>query len=394
MTFLHRIAAAKGSEQESTGLSKAQMGAMGVAAAAPFAGLIGEKPIIHDPLQGAEGKTFKSLEQLQRQAQPGDVLLTSKPKGSLFKNFIMPAGRSQFYHAQPVTGRQDGIGYTLSAGDLYDTNTPASKALNYDYPIADYMRDPDTQYSDALLLRPKQKLTPEQLKTLRAEYGKRSTTYYDNPKAAETFLRDLFIPKHEMFNLGRPETICEGNVCSTMPSQAFHKATGKSVVPGKRAQDVFPTDFLRSDQFELVGGHITPETRALEGSAMRKAAPWLLRGGIGAGLAGGTYAVSEDPALGAGIAGAVGTEHLLDKLVASEKGSKYLNEGAFPTFWEAGNEVMGGGLKTPEGRGLLRRFLTQRIPALAAGGALAYGGAKALGAGYDALKDRFSSASE
>lgn len=371
-------------DDERSELSGLQMGAMGAAAASPFAGLIGEKPIIHDPLQGAEGQQFKRMRDVSRAAQPGDVLLTSKSKGSLFKNFITPAGQSQFYHAQPVTGRQDGVGYTMSAGDLYDQGISPSKAKNFDTPIHDYMKNDATSYSDAVLLRPKTPLTKEQLKALQTSYGQRVVRPYDNTKALSTFARDLFVPKLDALTKGRAETVCEGNVCSTMPAMAYNEATGKRVIPGKASQDVFPTDFLRSDQFKLVGSHVTPETAALERSALRKASPWLLRGGIGAGLAGGTYAASEDPALVAGGAGAYGANKAIDAAFTNEipeAARKLLPVSAyeqFPTLWEAGDAAMTGGLRNPETREILKRFSTRRLPVLAAGGALAYGGAKAL----------------
>lgn len=376
-------------DDERSGPSNLQLGAMGAAAASPFAGLIGEKPIIHDPLQGAEGANYKNMKEVSRAAQPGDVLLTSKSKGSLFKNFITPAGQSQFYHAQPVTGRQDGIGYTMSAGDLYDQGITPSKAKNFDSPIHEYMKNDTTSYSDAVLLRPKTPLSKEQLKSLQTSYGQRVVRPYDNGKALGTFARDLFVPKLDALTKGRPETICEGNVCSTMPAMAHHEATGKRVIPGKASQDVFPTDFLRSDQFDLVGSHVTPETAALERSALRKASPWLLRGGIGAGLAAGTYAASEDPALVAGAAGAYGANRAIDHAFTSDIPAamrKHIPVEAyeqFPDFWEAGDAAMTGGLKNPETREILKRFSTRRLPALAAGGALAYGAAKGLGHLYD-----------
>jgi hypothetical protein len=393
-SFLHRIAAAQPAEGENTGLSKAQMGAMGVAAASPFAGLLGEKPIINDPLKGAKGVDYATLNDLEEAAMPGDILVTSKPKGSIFKNFITPTGRSQFYHAQPVTGRLQGIGYTLSAGDLYDKGIHPSQWMKYDHAIADYVQDPDTYYADVVLLRPKKKLTKEQLRTLRKDYGQRTMRPYDSTKAVSTFLRDMFIPKYDIFNYGRPETICEGNVCSTLPAQSFHTATGRSVVPGKRAQDVFPTDFMRSDEFELVGSHISPETRALANTRMQKLAPWLLRGGIGAGLAGATYAVSEDPATAAGLGGTVAAEAALNAAANSPRFEKYINAETMPTYWDAVDTMMSGGLASPEGRSLVGKTLTRRVPAALAGGALAYGGAKALGAGYDALKQRWADRSE
>jgi hypothetical protein len=390
-------------DDEQGQLSGLQMGAMGVAAASPFAGLIGEKPIIHDPLQGAQGKKFRDVEALGRAARPGDVLMTSKPGGSMFKNFIMPAGRSQFYHAQPVTGRAHGEGYTFSAGDMAGNADSAAEALKFDHRIPDYMADADTFYPDVALLRPKTPLTKEQLQTLRTDYAERAMRPYDNEKALGTFFRDLFVPKVDALKNLRPETVCEGNVCSTMPAQAFHTATGRSVVPGKPAQDVFPTDFMRSPEFELVGSHVTPETAALEKSFARKAAPWALRAGLGAAAAAGTYAASEDPWGAAQVAavpaGMVAAHKGIEDIMGSGAGrlqkmlpQKLQESLSTPQAWEhmpthidAHSALQGKGLRDAANRTVLSRFLTRRMPALAAGGALAYGGVKALEHGYDAL---------
>lgn len=367
---------------EDSGLSKTQIGLMGAAAASPWAGMLGQQPLRHDPLQGAVGKNFSDLKELSRNAQPGDVLMTSKSKGSLFKNFITPAGDSQFYHAQPVTGRQGGKGYTLSAGDLYGDDLTPRQALDYDMLIHKHLAAPENQYSDAVLLRPKTPMSKSETSKLRSAYGARAQRYYDNDKAFNVFMRNTFVPKLDALKSLRPETVCEGNVCSTMPAMAMHEATGRSVVPGVAAQDVFPTDFLRSPEYELVGSHITPETRALEGRLLRKASPHLMRAGLGAGLAAGAYMATEDPAMAAGGVGAVLTHKALEHLSeAKPELGKYL-----PNAWTVGRDAIEGGLKTPEGRRRLAAMLGARLPATFAGGALAYGGAKALGRGFDALE--------
>jgi len=99
-----------------------------------------------------------------------------------------------------------------------------------------------------------------------------------------------------------PQVICQGNVCSTMPAQAMKEVTGRGIVPGKAAPDVFPTDFLRSQQFELVGSKLNPEVYKMS-PRLRKALPYLVRGGIGAGLAGTTYATTEQPETAGGALG-------------------------------------------------------------------------------------------
>lgn len=380
MSFLQRIAAAQ-VDVEGGGPSDAQLGAMGVAAVSPFAGMLGQQPIIHDPLQGAEGKNFKSMRHLQRAARPGDVILTSKPKGSFFKNFIAPAGGSQFYHAQPVTGREYGRGYTFSAGDYFGPEYSRSNLHEYEPTIAEYLRGQDTGYTDAVLLRPKTPLTPEQLKALRESHLDRGFRDYDGVKAVSTWLRELFVPKWDFLNKGRPETVCEGNVCSTMPAQSYHEVGGPSVVPGKRAQDVFPTDFLRSKNFDLVGSKTTEGTRRLQRGAWGKAAPWVMRGGLGAGLAGTTYALSEDPALAGGALGGAYTGMML-------------NGTSLPPTLEVLQKGLDKELNTPEGRRMALKYFGGRVPLLALGAGAGYGGAKLLGKGVDrgieALKERFS----
>lgn len=369
----------KYAQEETSGVSLPQAAAMTAAGLSPFAGMIGRQPIIHDPLQGAKGKDFKSLEGLQRAAREGDILLTSKDKGSLFKGFIDPVGGSQFYHAQPVTGRAGGKGYTLSAGDLAGEEMSPAKALLHDYPIAEHLRNDANAYSDAVLLRPKRPLSPEELERLRESYGARVQREYDNKKAVSAFLHETFVPKVDALARRRAQTVCEGNVCSTLPAMALHEATGRSVVPGKAAQDVFPTDFLRSTEYELVGSHVTPATRQLQGSAWRKAAPWLLRGGMGAALAGGTYAATEKPELAAAAAGAgAGTAALTH---AAQRG--WISPDKIPTWHDLGGTIMSeNGLRSPEARALGKQFLKTHVPAMAAGGLAAYGAAKGLQALY------------
>jgi len=385
-TFLTRIAAVGGPEEPEQGLSTAQKGLMGAAAVAPFAGLIGQQPIIHDPLQGAEGKAFRSMKHLGQQARVGDVILTSKPTGSMFKNFITPAGNSQFYHAQPVTSVQDGMGYTQSAGDLVGQKLKPTEALDYAHNIPDYFKDPDTMYDSAVLLRPKQPLTPSQLKVLQRDYGQRVQRPYDNKKALGTFFRDLFVPKIDAIANTRPDVVCEGNVCSTMPAMSYHKATGRRVVPGKPAQDTFPTDFLRSNEFDMVGHHISPEVRAVENKFLRKAGPLAMRAGLGAAGAGAAYAATENPETVAAVPGAVLANRYMDSINSVPKTpDEWTN---IPRFDEMFGEMQGGKFQSPEAKAARGRFLTRRIPGILAGGALGYGAAHLAHKGIDHLRGK------
>jgi hypothetical protein len=122
-------------------------------------------------------------------------------------------------------------------------------------------------------------------------------------------------------------------------------------------------------------------------------APWLLRGGLGAGLAGATYGVTESPEVAAGIVGAGLAENELHKLTFNNK-VPWINIDSMPTWWGLGDTIASGGLSTPEGRSLVGKVLTRRVPITLAGGALAYGGARAAHTGYDKLKERLEARSK
>ncbi len=388
MYFLTRIAAANLPEDGVSAGDVAQGAAVGVAAASPFGGLIGRKKILHDPLQGAEGKNFRTLSELSRQARPGDVLVTSKPAGSLFKRFIDPIGGSQFYHAQPVVSRKNGAGQTLSAGDLSDWQYANPKdALHDAHSIPYSLNNAVNQYPDAVLLRPKTPFTREQLEQLKTSYGERAVRDYDNTQAMKTGLRELFVPKLDFLTKKRPEVQCEGNVCSTLPSMAHYEATGRRVIPGKASQDVFPTDFLRSQEYELVGSRVTPETAALQSKLRRRLAPWLLRGGLGAGLAATTYAATENPEPTAALLGAGAGVYAAGqraKLPVDVPTLRDIADGFAGNFLGEGPATA---LRDPETRKELRAYLRRQGPRLAAGGllgaSLGYAGIRSARALYD-----------
>lgn len=286
----------KMSEETDKPLTGLQATAMGAAGASPFLGLIGEKPMIHDPVFGAKGTQFKSMKDLSAAAQPGDVLLTTKKK-SPFKRFISPISGSEWYHAQPIVDRRRGHGTTISAGELDISgvkNPEKARGL-----IQELLESTDPAhremarhgYEDVVLVRPKG-LNKGQTDKFVRQSLLRSGKEYDMGHALKAWARDIFVPKVEAL-AGGAQTVCEGNVCSTVPSQALHEATGKRVIPGKPAQYTMPQDFLRSDQYELVGSRLK-NRKELGGTALRLM-PYASRAAIGAGLAGATYAATENP---------------------------------------------------------------------------------------------------
>lgn len=271
------------------GLSTGEMAAVGVAGASPFAGMIGQERLKHDPTRGAKMQHFQDMEELSRRARPGDIILTSKAKSSYKKPQSWMFG-SEYYHAQPVVGRRGDHGTTVSAGDYpekkYKRMSPQAFGRKIET-VKDMMAG--EAYTDAVLLRPKRKLTPVELERFVASTIDRSKAKYTKTRAVSAYVKDVFLPKLIPAGLlnrhGGITPTCVGDVCSTAPAQALTSATGRSVVRGKAAKDVMPADFLRSEHFKPVGKVGTGARRV---SALR---PLALRAGLGAGLAGLTYGV-------------------------------------------------------------------------------------------------------
>jgi hypothetical protein len=353
--------------QQEKGPSSEAIAATTVAGASPFAGLIGQKKVIHDPYLNPKGTQFKTMKDLGAAAQPGDILMTSNDGRSMWKSFIAPQSGGEIFHTQPVVGRRRGMGTTVTAGENAGASLGEIKRDKAYYvdDVPKAMRAGG--YTDATLLRPKKPLTTAERKKFVDKVLERSGKKYDNNKALTTWLKDMFIPKIKGVTGRGKQVRCEGNVCSTMPAQALHEATGgkRQVVPGKRAQDIFPTDFSRSEAYETVGSR-TP-SKYTKSLLRRRLTPYLSRGALGVGLAGGTYAVSQDPAV-AGSAAGVGAGALLSgKLIKKNPTAIGVLEEAM-----AGGEA--GGKWNKWGR--LKRWSGVKAPLVAAGGALGYLGAR------------------
>lgn len=344
--------------------------AMAGAAAAPFAGLIGQQPLIHDPHLNRKINRFKTMADLSREAQPGDVLLTSKPHGSVWKTTIAPMSGSEFYHVQPVVGRRGGEGTTVSAGDyVLPENLEGIRREGIGYvgnsaeKVRKAMREGD--YVDALLMRPKQGLTPQQIKAFSDENIIRSAHPYSDSKAIGTWFRDTFLPKIKGVGEKATLPVCEGNVCSTMPAMSY-KNIGVDVVPGKGAKDVFPPDFMRSENFVPVGARLS--TKYTMSPQMRKAMPYLSRAGIGAALAAAIYGASASPAAAIAPLGAISGGMLADA-VAKRYGH------TLPGFLDfAGGTSYAENMKL---KNILKNFGT-KATAVGLGATGAYLGAKAF----------------
>lgn len=354
---------------EDDGISTGQGVAMGAAAISPFAGLIGQKKLIHDPHINPAGERYKSITDLARAAQTGDVLVTTKPNFSMWKQTMTPFTGTDFYHAQPVIGRRGGQGLSSSAGEFHD---PSYKGAPHKQIVGDASKIPEmaADYSDYVLLRPKN-VNKRQTAQVAQNSTKRLTREYDMFNAMKAWAHDLFVPKIPGAENMKGNTICEGNVCSTLPAQALKEVTGRDVVPGKPSKFVMPADFLRSDQYDMIGAHLPnkgPSTFA------RGVLPYASRAALGAGLAAGTYATTENPELAAVPAGMAAGNALGPKLLKGKDVPDLIE------FADAltNNQDHHGAYTPNEVSKITRKYLKYKLLPQLAGGALAYGGALGL----------------
>lgn len=385
-------------KSDSDGMGKGQAAAIAAAGASPFAGMIGQERLRHDPHRNKSIQRFSSIDALSRKAQPGDIILTSKKK-SIWKSTQSPLSGSEFYHVQPVVGRKGGRGTTASAGNWSNKDYQQLSRKDFAKELETIGKEMKAEkYKDVLLLRPKTKLSKSQLKTFIAQNLDRSRTEYDTTRAVKAWAKDIFVPKivpksildkakgittiryrkikdpNTGKSVRRP-VMCKGNVCSTMPAQAFEKATGKRVVRGKLSKDVMPSDFLRSKEMSPVGA-VIKETKGI--SRMK---PHLIRGAAGLGLAGAAYSATENPSVAAGVAGAAGGSAAHKKYLEMKGKKLGLSPKQIaqskPNLMRTIDDVMNA--ETPKaGRKAFATSLRKSLPAKAIGAGLAFATARHL----------------
>lgn len=293
------------------------------AAALPFAGLIGQKPIIHDPFTNENIRRVRNMQELEGLAQPGDVYVATtagNPNANPFKSTQAAQG-SEFFHAGTVLSPERAGGPVRA--------TPESNWLTYEDTIP-RMRDLGEHAVDqgVVLLRPREALKAKELAGFEREVTRRAKLPYDFNQDVLSWLRDLVIPKipGAKWLGGRATRRCAGNICSTTPAMALHDAAGREVVPHVQPQNVMPADWLRSPNYEAVAAHMTPEAEALARTPLQrtigKIAPRLALGGA---LAGGTYLAAKDPtnlALPAGVVAAPLAARQIARLYHAARGTE------------------------------------------------------------------------
>ena len=256
----------------------------GIAAAgvgSPFLGLIGESPIVHDPYYNANIKRM-SMDDLVAKADVGDMAVYSRRKGS--QAFKIPqewSSGSEFFHSEPVSGRDQRGPLTMDAGELKQNKAGIPLSSRVGRPGGKAM------YEDMVLLRPKKKMTPKQLANYQQYLAEGGQKAYGKDVATRAALGDLFIPKLKGLTDQLPTPGCgSSEICSTLPADAYDRAAGIKVSPSKASKSVMPFDYLRADSpFEAVGTSMrNPKNLTSPGKRLAKRV--AIRGAIGAGVAG------------------------------------------------------------------------------------------------------------
>lgn len=386
--------------EEEGGLRSKLLGgaALSGIAASPFAGMIGEDPITKDPYTNKNVKKY-TMGQLQRMARPGDVILSTKDKWGrgLWKVPQVLATGTDFYHAEPVYSKRGKGRTSITAGQFGDGswgNPLATSTARETNPFLDPITK-TFKKDDIVLMRPNKRLSPEQQEQFLKNIYARSHAKYDSPTAIKSWLKDIFVPKRSGTSV---DTTCSGNVCSTMPAQALADTTKQRVHPSKTPNRTLPADFLRSQSGYSPVGATNKFESVLKN---RNLSRMLFRGGLGAGMAGTAYGVSQEPELGAGLAGAIATPMLAQKLYRN----KYVAEHPRMTADNAkasvrkiiphwGDVVSTIGHKEQAANILRKNFLGRTLPAAALGGLGAYGAAKGVSAIADRVMRKFKPSDE
>jgi hypothetical protein len=119
----------------------------------------------------------------------------------------------------------------------------------------------------------------------------RKSGVYDEQMAIKSWAKDTLLPKltskersytaEELNKLKK----CKGGICSTMPALMSNKTVG-----GKHALSVTPEDYLKSENYKVVGRIGKESPLSLKHKIILNAPKFALRAGIGLGAASAVYA--------------------------------------------------------------------------------------------------------
>jgi hypothetical protein len=374
--------------------------ALGGIAASPFLGMIGADPITKDPYRNKNIKKF-TLEQLERMAQPGDVIAstTNKWGRGAWKIPQTLSSGSDFYHSESVYGGKGnkpnpkGKKYTMTGGMMggefpYNPGGKPTRA-QFERRLSEMSNFAD---DDIVLLRPKQTLTKEQMEAFHNSMHNRSALPYDRGQAVKNYLRDIFVPK---ITKKSPATNpnCPGDICSTLPSSSLEEAAQRRAHPKIESKHMMPADYLREQSAYDVLGATNKYGPALKNPRLTRV---LARGGLGAGMAGTAYGLYKEPEIMAGVAGAAAVPSLAQKYMERKQmktnpvlGTDTVRDivkGKLPNYKDFVDQLLNEN-GPPDA---IKHFKRRTIPLALLGGLGAYGAAKGVTKGIGLLRDRLN----
>lgn len=354
--------------------------ALGGIAASPFLGMIGEDKVTKDPRQNPNIPIFEKND-LIRKAQRGDVFAVSKPgwRGAIGKIPQALTTGSEFYHIEPVvkaspTGKGLGtVSITARVADepsdtimgkLHGDRSEGEKEIHTIDPKL--LKNPSTymESGNLLLLRPKAKLTEDDLQKYETELKRRATLPYDTPHAIGSWLEDIFVPKPLRTAKKEAEAPTE-NICSNASAVALADVLNKRIHPTVAPLNTLPVDYLREEsEYEPVGA--TEQGDPLfENPLVPRLAT---RAALGTAMAGGAYGLYRNPRLAAILAGGMALPSVV------RAGSS--NPKAVPTIPERFLSDLSP--EAEESKKAKQDFLLKTVPLATAGGAGAYATARGI----------------
>jgi len=354
-------------------------GIIGAAASAPFLGMIGEKKFVHDPRTNPHIPRTNSLEEIQRAAQPGDVVLTTRGGMNPYKTPQSLITGSDYFHAEPVVHNKGGIGHAITSASLYGTPKSTQEVMESAVPIGSGINIVDPEHPSALtgednliLMRPKTPLTPEQQAKYIEDFIPRTQTPYSSETAIGNWFKNVLVPKGNKV-VHDPSCANAGDICSTAVSRSYEAATGNPVVPHKPTHETMPSDLLREGSaFEPVMYRFnTPEALEASKVVQKIHTPIAARAALGLGTAGLAYGATEHPEVAGGVAGGLASTNAMRKVMELAHREKMNRPAAYfkansqlPSGWNMLDEI---GMPKGKVAPAVGKFLTRTVPVAAAG---------------------------
>lgn len=235
-------------------------------------------------------KQFKDVKDLQKILRPGDIVMTADPaKGDRWKAMVSSMGGDpEAYHVQTYVGKEGPKNkpqaYTIHGSPGYGGAYGEVGALPVEEDVL-VRRFKDKATAKEYLKRVHNRALAED--AFNTAFGERARgNLYAGRQNVRSGIRSM-LPEF-LGKILKEKYVPEGTAsCSSLTGQCSPVRLARGV----EGYDVLPHHVRRSKELETVGQYLAPRSKArLKAyNAVYKAAPWLIRGAIGAGLGYGAY---------------------------------------------------------------------------------------------------------